>query len=190
VPVLARLGGDVAGEAAMWFSYRKSVQMGPFRVTASRSGASNSVGVTGAPITKRASGKAQAPLSVPGTGLPYTAAVTVHQGGTHIERTRAGMANGNHLSNISWRELVGIDFLDPGSFSNGHAHFATPDGPRGLTAAGNGSRLAASTQNPHAIMFAWYQALAYRPLRALPADNVPSRPPRQQLGLPRLGRHS
>lgn len=56
----------------MGFSYRKSVKMGPFRVTASKSGISYSAGVKGARVTKRANGKVQANLSVPGTGVRYT----------------------------------------------------------------------------------------------------------------------
>ena len=57
---------------AMGFSYRKSVKMGPFRVTASKSGISYSAGVRGARVTKRANGKVQTTLSAPGTGLRYT----------------------------------------------------------------------------------------------------------------------
>jgi uncharacterized protein DUF4236 len=57
----------------MGFSYRKSVKMGPFRVTASKSGIRYSAGVKGARVTKRASGKVQTTLSAPGTGLRYTA---------------------------------------------------------------------------------------------------------------------
>ncbi len=60
-------GGD-----AMGFSYRKSVKIGPFRVTASKSGISYSVGVNGARVTKRANGKVQTTLSAPGPGLRYT----------------------------------------------------------------------------------------------------------------------
>ncbi|MCW2931143.1 MAG: hypothetical protein JWM19_2105 [Actinomycetia bacterium] len=56
----------------MGFSYRKSVKMGPFRVTASKSGVSYSAGVKGARVTKRANGRVQTTLSVPGTGLRYT----------------------------------------------------------------------------------------------------------------------
>jgi hypothetical protein len=56
----------------MGFSYRKSVKMGPFRVTASKSGVSYSVGGKGARVTKRADGRVQTTLSVPGTGLRYT----------------------------------------------------------------------------------------------------------------------
>lgn len=53
-------------------SYRKSFKAGPVRVTASRSGISYSAGVKGARVTKRADGRVQASVSVPGTGLRYT----------------------------------------------------------------------------------------------------------------------
>ena len=52
----------------MGFSYRKSVKMGPFRVTASKSGISYSAGVKGVRVTKRANGKVQTTLSAPGAG--------------------------------------------------------------------------------------------------------------------------
>jgi hypothetical protein len=55
------------------FSYRKSVKVGPFRMTASKSGISYSVGVKGARVTKRANRRVQTTLSVPGTGIRYTA---------------------------------------------------------------------------------------------------------------------
>jgi hypothetical protein len=95
------------------------------------------------------------------------ATVTVHQGGIRIERTHAGRINGNHSADISWRELAGIDFLEPNLFRNGHVHFAAFGDPRGLTSTGNGDRMAASARNPHAIMFAWHQSRAYRQLRDL-----------------------
>jgi len=56
----------------MGFSYRKSVKMGPFRVTASKSGISYSAGVKGVRVTKRANGKVQTTLSAPSTGLRHT----------------------------------------------------------------------------------------------------------------------
>lgn len=251
----------------MGFSYRKSVRMGPFRVTASKSGVSYSAGAKGVRVTKRANGKVQTTISAPGTGLRYTttsgakkrpakrsgantvpskrrpasaasrpsppnaasapgsshtrgpshapkpapapiatrerkpvrlrgrrstvpprippvqllpfvikgnlATVTIHQGGIHIERTRGGRINGNHSSDIPWHELVGIDFLEPNFFRNGHVHFATLDDPRGLTSTGNGSRMAASARNPHAILFAWQHSRAYKQLRGfLVGDGV------------------
>src|SRR5580698_2092862 len=76
--------------------------------------------------------------------------VTVHQGGIHIERTRAGRISGNHSADISWHELAGIDFLEPNFFRNGHVHFATFGDPRGLTETGNGDHMATSARNPHA----------------------------------------
>ena len=60
----------------MGFSYRKSVKMGPFRVTASKSGISYSAGVKGVRVTKRANGKVQTTLSAPGTGIRYTTTST------------------------------------------------------------------------------------------------------------------
>ena len=228
----------------MGFSYRKSVRMGPFRVTASRSGVSYSVGVKGARVTKRANGKVQTTLSVPGTGVRYTATsgtrkapvrrpaartqlpaspphaakrvrlrgrrssvqpriaapwllpftikgylatVTVHQGGIHIERTRAGKINGNHSSDIPWHELAGIDFLDPNFFRNGHVHFATAGDPRGLTSTGNGNRMAATARNAHAIMFTWQQSRAYRQLRGLLSGDSPIPPPTRPSGYPGAG---
>jgi hypothetical protein len=263
----------------MGFSYRKSVKMGPFRVTASKSGISYSAGVKGARVTKRANGKVQATLSVPGTGLRYTtsggkteqagrpaagsppsarrpapapqtatcqpsvvapdavpagnsprarrpasavqpaaapkpaparkparprgrrsttppqipaarllpltinanlATVTIHQGGIHIERTRAGRINGNHSADISWHELAGIDFLEPNFIRNGHVHFATRDDPRGLTSTGNGNRMAASARNPHAVLFARHQSRAYKQLHdVLTAGDTTPPPPHQ-----------
>lgn len=75
--------------------------------------------------------------------------------------------NGNHSFDISWDELVGIDFLKPNFVRNGHVHFATSADPRGLTSTGNGNRMAASARNPHAILFTWQQSRRYRQLRDL-----------------------
>lgn len=55
----------------MGVRFRKSKQIGPFRVTASKSGVSASFGGKGARITKTASGKMRTTLSAPGTGLSY-----------------------------------------------------------------------------------------------------------------------
>lgn len=117
---------------------------------------------------------------LPFTGKGYLATVTVHQGGIHIERTRAGTVNGNHSADIAWGELAGIDFLAPNFFRNGHVHFATFDDPRGLTSTGNGNRMAASARNPHAILFTWQQSRTYRRLRDLLTGN-PVPPVPQQL---------
>lgn len=56
----------------MGLSYRKSTKIGPLRITASKSGISYSAGVKGARITKRADGRVQSTLSVPGTGVRYS----------------------------------------------------------------------------------------------------------------------
>lgn len=56
--------------------YRKSVKLGPFRMTFSNSGVSTSVGVKGARITKRADGKVQRTVSIPGTGIYNTQTVS------------------------------------------------------------------------------------------------------------------
>lgn len=56
----------------MGMRYRKSVKVGPFRATVSKSGVSYSAGVKGARITKRADGKVQTTLTAPKTGVSYT----------------------------------------------------------------------------------------------------------------------
>jgi Protein of unknown function (DUF4236) len=56
----------------MGLRYRKSVKLGPFRATVSKSGISYSAGGKGARITKRADGRVQTTLSVPKTGVSYT----------------------------------------------------------------------------------------------------------------------
>lgn len=219
------------GRGHVGFSYRKTVKMGPFRMTASKSGISYSAGVKGARVTRRANGRVQTTLSVPGTGLRHTttsgrgrrrarpsarpaarpatvtarpvklsgrrssaapqvppawalpltvkgylATLTIHQGGIHLERTRAGKVNGNHSSDIAWTDIAAIDFRAPNLIRNGHIHFATPGDPRGLTATGNGNRMAAAARNPHAIMFTIQQYRTYERLRNLLTGNVPPSP--------------
>lgn len=55
----------------MGFRFRKSFGFGPFRTTISKTGVSTSVGVKGARITKRADGKTQTTVSIPGTGISH-----------------------------------------------------------------------------------------------------------------------
>jgi hypothetical protein len=207
-------------------SYRKSFKAGPVRVTASKSGISYSAGVKGARITKRADGRVQTTLSVPGTDLRYAtkkaakrktegrrkrtgppamansaplpghrssalpyppptgtpplafkgylARVTLRPDRIHVGRTFLGRINGNHSASIPWQQLVGVDFLDPTRLINGHVHFVTATGPRGLTATGGGRRMAAAARNPHAIMFTWQQRATYERLRGLlTANQIP-----------------
>ena len=116
-----------------------------------------------------------APWLLPFTSKGNLATVTIHHGGIHIDRTAAGRLNGNHSADIAWRELVGIDFLEPNFVRYGHVHFATSGDPRGLTCTGNGNPMAASPRNPNAIMFTWHQVKAYRQLRDLLTGNVPTR---------------
>lgn len=56
----------------MGFRFRKTIGKGPFRMTFSKSGVSTSFGGPGARVTKRADGKTQTTLSVPGTGISHT----------------------------------------------------------------------------------------------------------------------
>ena len=57
----------------MGLHFRKTKKLGPFRITASKSGVGISAGVAGARITKRADGRTQATVGLPGTGIRYTA---------------------------------------------------------------------------------------------------------------------
>ena len=55
----------------MGFRFRKSVNVGPLRVNASKSGLGWSVGIPGARYTKMANGRSRATASIPGTGLSW-----------------------------------------------------------------------------------------------------------------------
>jgi hypothetical protein len=55
----------------MGFRFRRSLRFGPFRMNISKSGIGYSVGGPGARITKRADGKTQTTLSIPGTGISH-----------------------------------------------------------------------------------------------------------------------
>jgi hypothetical protein len=117
--------------------------------------------------------------------MPYTvkgklATVTVHQGGIHIERTRAGMIGANHSADIPWQELAAVDFLAPSFFRNGHIHFATFNDPRGLTFSGNSDPMTSSFKNPHVILFDWPKSQAYRQLRDLLTGAYAPPPPPYQ----------
>lgn len=77
----------------MGFRFRKSKNLGPFRVTVSKSGVSTSFGGKGARITKTASGKVRTTLSVPGTGISYvTESGGKKQKAKEAKRTRAAEA--------------------------------------------------------------------------------------------------
>lgn len=55
----------------MGLRYRKSVNIGPFRVNASKSGLGWSVGVPGARYTKMANGRTRVTAGIPGTGISW-----------------------------------------------------------------------------------------------------------------------
>ena len=55
----------------MGLRFRKSVKLGPFRATLSKSGVSTSVGVKGYRVTKLANGKTMKTASIPGTGVSH-----------------------------------------------------------------------------------------------------------------------
>lgn len=55
----------------MGFRFRKSVNVGPFRLNASKSGLGWSVGVPGARYTKMANGRTRTTASIPGTGVSW-----------------------------------------------------------------------------------------------------------------------
>lgn len=76
----------------MGFRFRKSKKIGPFRVNVSKSGIGWSVGTKGARFTKRADGKTQTTLSVPGTGISY---VDVHGD----NKASSGVGNNNSNKN-------------------------------------------------------------------------------------------
>jgi hypothetical protein len=99
--------------------------------------------------------------------------VVLFPGWIQINRTLMGRINGNRSVRISWPELVGVDFQEPTGMVNGHIHFATATDPRGLSATGEGSRIAAAARNPHTIMFTWQQRNAYKRLRDMLIANSP-----------------
>jgi hypothetical protein len=55
----------------MGFTYRKSVNLGPFRVNLSKSGLGYSVGGRGFRVGTTARGKKYKSFSIPGTGVGY-----------------------------------------------------------------------------------------------------------------------
>ena len=55
----------------MGWSFRKSVGLGPFRVSVSKSGVGYSVGGRGFRVGTNAKGRRYSTFSIPGTGLSY-----------------------------------------------------------------------------------------------------------------------
>ena len=84
----------------MGFRFRKSFGFGPFRTTISKSGISTSVGVKGARITKRADGKTQTTVSIPGTGISHEVM------GSMYEPFRTTKRKGNGLGLLIVRRII------------------------------------------------------------------------------------
>lgn len=59
------------GEASMGLRFRKSINIGPIRLNFSKSGIGYSIGKKGIRLTKTATGRTKATVSLPGTGLSY-----------------------------------------------------------------------------------------------------------------------
>lgn len=55
----------------MGLRFRKSINIGPFRMNISKSGISHSVGIKGFRKTKLANGRTRTTISIPGTGISY-----------------------------------------------------------------------------------------------------------------------
>lgn len=72
--------------------FRRSKKIGPFRLTASKSGLSYSIGGKGARLTRRTDGKVQSTIGVPGSGFRVADVHGSSSGGPGSTSTRA-----NHL---------------------------------------------------------------------------------------------
>lgn len=57
--------------AIMGWSFRRSINLGPFRINLSKSGVGYSVGAGGVRVGKSARGRTYRSFSVPGTGVSY-----------------------------------------------------------------------------------------------------------------------
>lgn len=55
----------------MGFRFRKSLNLGPFRINFSKSGVGYSFGGKGFRVTKTATGRTRTTASIPGTGISY-----------------------------------------------------------------------------------------------------------------------
>ena len=55
----------------MGLRFRKSINIGPFRMNISKSGISHSVGIKGFRKTKLSNGRTRTTISIPGTGISY-----------------------------------------------------------------------------------------------------------------------
>lgn len=79
----------------MGFRFRKSKNFGPFRVNLSKSGIGWSVGSKGIRYTKRADGKNQTTLNIPGTGISY-----VNVSGSNKNSSNTSKNNFHNANNL------------------------------------------------------------------------------------------
>lgn len=77
----------------MGWHWRKSKKFGPFRITASKSGISTSIGGKGFRLTQSTNGKIKVTTGIPGTGLYHTRTIS------SLEKTQC-MRNNGRLSTI------------------------------------------------------------------------------------------
>ena len=97
----------------------------------------------------------------------YLASVALQPDRVDIARTFVGRMNGNRGVSIPWRSIIAVDYRDPTAARNGYVHFVVVGDPRGLSATGNGNRLATAARQPHALMFTWQQRKRYQRLLSL-----------------------
>ncbi len=60
----------------MGFRFRKSINLGLFRINLSKSGVGFSVGIPGCRVTRTATGETRRTLSIPGTGISHVSTLS------------------------------------------------------------------------------------------------------------------
>lgn len=96
----------------MGFRFRKSVNVGPFRLNASKTGLGWSVGVPGARYTKMANGRKRITGCLPGTGMSWveeTKKTPVKH--TNQSKTKKEIKGWNAFWVITWEILKGLFWL-------------------------------------------------------------------------------
>jgi hypothetical protein len=111
------------------------------------------------------------PQLLPITVKGYLAAVTIHQGGVHIQRSVLGVLNLNHSAAVGWQQMTAIHFVPPNILRCGYIHFAVLGDPQRLGTLSNGT--GSATRHPRAILFRWQNRHAYRQLRDALIGAVP-----------------
>ena len=99
----------------MGMRIRKTLNVGPAKITASKSGLSASVGVKGARIGKMSNGRTRTTVSVPGTGVSYVHEVGGKKKAPSNEMLEAGKS-------YSWQyRILGILLIALGVLQIGRA---------------------------------------------------------------------